>query len=139
MPIPKQRDASAPRTVPVNAAIVPGIARASASIELKEDDQRVDPTVSCSDCDAVCCRLTVVVMPEDNVPEHMIDRSAPGLNVMARGEDGWCVAVDPLRLHCTIYEQRPGICRRFTMGSAYCRDERAKYRDGSRSIPLQLR
>ena len=119
---------------------LPVFAKASPEIESSDDDLRVDPTVSCSHCDAVCCRLTVVVMPEDDVPEHLVDRTSQGLNVMARGEDGWCVAVDPLRMHCTIYDQRPGICRKFAMGSAYCRDEREKYRNGDEKvIPLSLR
>ena len=87
----------------------------------------VDPDVSCSSCDAVCCRLTVVVMPEDRVPRHLVERNAHGVEVMAHDEDGWCVAVDPLRMCCSIYEQRPSICRKFAMGSEYCRDERAAY------------
>jgi uncharacterized protein len=103
------------------------------------DDQHVDGSVSCSHCDAVCCRLTVVVMPDDKVPRHLVERTAAGLNTMARSEEGWCVAVDPIHMHCTIYEQRPAICRKFAMGSAYCRDERSKYRDRSYEIPLTLR
>ena len=87
----------------------------------------VDATVSCSRCDAVCCRLIVVVMPEDRVPRHLVERNAHGVEVMAQNEDGWCVAVDPLRLCCSIYEQRPAICRKFAMGSPYCVDERAAY------------
>jgi uncharacterized protein len=119
---------------------LPVFAKASPEIESSDDDLRVDPTVSCSRCDAVCCRLTVVVMPEDDVPEHLVDRTSQGLNVMARGEDGWCVAVDPLHMCCTIYDQRPGICRKFAMGSAYCRDEREKYSNGdAKVIPLSLR
>ena len=38
------------------------------------------------------------------------------------------------------YDDRPGICRKFAMGSAYCRDERAVYREQvARGIPLVLR
>jgi Fe-S-cluster containining protein len=85
------------------------------------------PEVSCSACDAVCCRLTVVVMPDDPVPRHLVERTPEGLDVMARGEDGWCVAVDPIRMCCTVYEQRPAICRKFAMGSPYCRSEREAY------------
>ena len=87
----------------------------------------VDASVSCTHCDAVCCRLTVVVMPEDQVPRHLVERNEHGVEVMAHDEDGWCVAVDPLRMCCSIYEQRPAICRKFAMGSEYCRDERAAY------------
>ena len=38
------------------------------------------------------------------------------------------MAVDPLHMRCSIYEQRPAICRKFAMGSEYCRDEREIYR-----------
>ncbi|MEP6634350.1 MAG: YkgJ family cysteine cluster protein, partial [Luteimonas sp.] len=75
--------------------------------------ESIDPSVSCSACDAVCCRLTVLVMPEDAVPRHLVARNAEGLEVMARGEDGWCIAIDEHRMCCSIYEQRPAICRKF--------------------------
>ena len=71
----------------------------------------IDASIACGDCDAVCCRLTVVLMPEDSVPAHLTARSMHGPDVMARDEDGWCVAVDPSRMNCSIYEQRPAICR----------------------------
>ncbi|MFC3815576.1 YkgJ family cysteine cluster protein [Lysobacter sp. GCM10012299] len=95
--------------------------------------------VSCSHCDAVCCRLTVVLMPEDDVPRHMVERRDGGPEVMARDEEGWCVAVDHSRMCCSIYDQRPGVCRKFAMGSAYCRSERAAYREmQAQAIPLAL-
>ncbi|RYD14388.1 MAG: YkgJ family cysteine cluster protein [Lysobacteraceae bacterium] len=84
--------------------------------------------VSCTSCDAVCCRLTVVVMPDDEVPRHFVERGADGLEVMGRCEDGWCVALDHARMCCSIYEQRPQVCRKFAMGSGYCRSERHAYR-----------
>ena len=93
--------------------------------------------VSCSRCDAVCCRLTVVLMPEDDVPRHLVERMDGGMDVMRRGEDGWCAAVDHTNMSCSIYSQRPTICRKFAMGSAYCRSERAKYRE-ERRIELAL-
>jgi uncharacterized protein len=110
------------------------------ALPFDDADEAIDPHVSCSACDAVCCRLTVVVMPEDDVPRHLVERTPAGLEVMARDEEGWCVAVDHRHMHCGIYEQRPGICRKFAMGSAYCRDERAVYREQvARGIPLTLR
>lgn len=111
------------------------------NIDIDSDDERIDTAVACSDCDAVCCRLTVLVMPQDDVPRHLVERNEHGLEVMARGEDGWCVAVDQNRMCCSIYDRRPGVCRKFAMGSAYCRDERAQYRDAmaqARTIPLAL-
>ncbi|WP_430390682.1 YkgJ family cysteine cluster protein [Dyella sp. 20L07] len=89
--------------------------------------ESVDPSVSCSQCEAVCCRLTVLLMPDDHVPEWLIERNAHGMETLAKGDDGWCAAVDPNTLRCTIYEQRPTICRKFTMGSPGCRDERDRW------------
>ena len=95
--------------------------------------------VSCTSCDAVCCRLTVVVQPGDDVPRHLVERDEHGLEVMARNEEGWCVAIDPLRLDCTIYGRRPAICREFAMGSRACRAERDDYREAmTRAIPLRV-
>jgi len=89
--------------------------------------ESVDPSVQCSSCEAVCCRLTVVLMPDDHVPEWLIHRDQRGLETLAKGEDGWCAAVDPNTSRCSIYEQRPVICRKFAMGSPSCRDERQKW------------
>jgi len=114
-------------------------AATNAGDERDEGCEGVDASVSCSDCDAVCCRLTVVLMPEDRIPSHLTTRTRHGLEVMARDEEGWCVAVDQNRMCCSIYEQRPAICRKFAMGSAYCRDERAAYRTQlAKGIPLTL-
>ena len=82
---------------------------------------------ACSSCDAVCCRLTVVLLPGDVVPAHLTDYTPEGLHVMARDGEGWCVAVDGARMCCSIYETRPAICRKFRMGGPYCLDIRAEY------------
>ncbi len=96
-------------------------------------------TVACSSCDAVCCRLTVVLLPGDAVPERFTTRTPEGLPVMDHDEDGWCVAIDASRMCCSIYETRPAICRKFAMGGPYCRDVRAEYADHyPREIALTL-
>ncbi len=95
--------------------------------------------VHCESCDAVCCRLTVVLQPGDDVPARFTDVTADGLPVMARDEEGWCVAVDAARMCCGIYDSRPEVCRRFAMGGPYCREVRADYSDRARrGIPLAL-
>lgn len=99
--------------------------------------ESVDPGVQCSSCEAVCCRLTVVLMPGDHVPEWLVHRDAHGPDTLAKGEDGWCAAVDPNTFRCTIYDERPEICRKFAMGSPCCRDERAKWRD-SHALPTPV-
>ncbi|NIK02544.1 hypothetical protein FHR48_001982 [Xanthomonas arboricola] len=93
----------------------------------------------CERCDAVCCRLTVMVDPSDRIPNHLTSVTPEGWHVMARDEEGWCVAIDAARMCCSIYDTRPAICRRFVMSGPYCRDVRATYDDQRRrGIPLTL-
>jgi uncharacterized protein len=81
----------------------------------------------CSSCEAVCCRLTVVLQPEDRVPAYLTTWSPEGMQVMRRGEEGWCVALNTKDMNCGIYESRPTVCRRFVMNGAYCKAIRAEY------------
>lgn len=109
------------------------------SIVILPEDSIVDPSVSCARCDAVCCRLTVALLPDDVVPPHLVTYAKNGVATLARADDGWCVAMDREHMSCSIYAQRPLICRKFTMGSGYCRHEREQYRvDNSRRIPLRV-
>ncbi len=123
----------------MNMRIESPAAETALTYETKPDDHVVDPTVSCSYCDAVCCRLTVVLQPDEDVPAQFVGRNEGGLRVMARNADGWCSALDHERMCCSIYEQRPSICRKFAMGSAYCRDERANYTTEMRAKGIPLR
>ena len=81
----------------------------------------------CDRCDAVCCRLTVVLFEGDDVAGHLTTITESGLRVMARDSDGWCVAIDGARMRCSIYESRPESCRRFAMDGPYCRSVREEY------------
>lgn len=111
--------------------------RSDAPVAGELDDGQ--PRASCSRCDAVCCRLTVVILPGDRIPAHLTTRNEQGLEVMARDPEGWCVAIDPARMCCSIYESRPTICRSFAMDGPYCRDIRRSYQEqSSRRIPLTM-
>jgi Fe-S-cluster containining protein len=90
--------------------------------------------VRCDACDAVCCRLTVVVQPEDRIARHLTEWR-DGLHVMARDPEGWCVALDSARMCCSIYDARPDVCRRFAMGGDGCRTVRADYARGYPESP----
>lgn len=98
----------------------------------------------CSRCDALCCRLTVVVFDDDRVPGHLTVRDAHGTTTMARDPDGWCVALDGAKMNCGIYATRPAICRKFAMAGPYCLDIRAEARRATdaqhtlRAIPIRL-
>lgn len=84
------------------------------------------PEVSCSNCRACCCRLEVMLITDTGVPERHIARDRWGGETMRRLDDGWCSALDRKTFLCTIYENRPWICREFEMGSDECLDERAE-------------
>ncbi|NKZ39353.1 YkgJ family cysteine cluster protein [Oleiagrimonas citrea] len=81
----------------------------------------------CSSCDAVCCRLTVVLQASDRIPDHLTTHTDNGLHVMAKDPEGWCVAMDGARMNCGIYETRPSVCRRFVMDGPYCRAVRTEH------------
>jgi uncharacterized protein len=97
------------------------------ALHIHPDDSKIDPTVSCSDCEAVCCRLTVVLGADDRVADNLVAHGENGVDTMAHGEDGWCIALDRVNKCCSIYDQRPAVCRKFAMGGGYCRLERENF------------
>jgi Fe-S-cluster containining protein len=87
----------------------------------------IDGKVRCTDCQAVCCRLEVLLITNTGVPEEFIETDQWGGMTMARLSDGWCSALDRNTNLCRIYENRPWVCREFQMGGADCVSERAAY------------
>ncbi|MGL5949408.1 MAG: YkgJ family cysteine cluster protein [Aeromonas sp.] len=83
--------------------------------------------VDCSNCEACCCRLEVMLVTDTGVPRHFMDEAEDSVAVMQRSEDGWCAALDRNTLRCTIYAQRPLICREFSVGAPECLAERAEW------------
>ena len=81
--------------------------------------------VTCLNCQACCCRLEVMIITDTGVPSEHISVDEWGAETMLRLDDGWCSALDRDTLKCSIYENRPLICREFEMGSYECRSERA--------------
>ena len=81
--------------------------------------------VSCSNCRACCCRLEVMIITDTGVPDEHIAVDEWGSETMLRLDDGWCSALDRETFLCTIYENRPWVCREFEMGSHDCHNERA--------------
>jgi uncharacterized protein len=82
---------------------------------------------SCSNCAACCCMLEVILMGGDDIPPRFVAEDAWGGSVMRRRDDGWCAALDPATMLCTIYARRPGVCRDFQMGGDECLTERRLY------------
>lgn len=80
--------------------------------------------VTCTSCEARCCRLEVMLITDTGVPEHLVATDQWGGRSMARLDDGWCAALDRNTLMCMIYDKRPLICREFEMGGGDCIAER---------------
>lgn len=89
-------------------------------IEIKNVE---DKAISCARCQASCCRLEVMIISDTGVPEEHIKVDSWGGETMLRLADGWCSAVDRQTFQCTIYENRPWICREFEMASYECENE----------------
>ncbi|MCW8826673.1 MAG: YkgJ family cysteine cluster protein [Gammaproteobacteria bacterium] len=83
-----------------------------------------NPAITCESCDAACCRLQVLLIGDNDVPDELTDVSDWGGQVMRRLDDGWCAAVDRSTMRCTIYSKRSQLCRDFEVGSRECLDER---------------
>ncbi len=84
------------------------------------------PEILCSNCQACCCSSEVIIISDTGVPSRHIDVDEYGSESMLRLGDGWCSALDRDTLMCTIYENRPWICREFEMGSYECKSERTE-------------
>lgn len=84
--------------------------------------------VTCATCRAACCRLEVLLITDTGVPDKFVEIDEWGGMTMARLKDGWCAALDRSTLRCTIYTNRPWVCREFEMGGYECLSERAAQR-----------
>jgi len=80
--------------------------------------------ITCTSCNACCCKLEVILMGDDDPPAEFIATDQWGGQVMRRLDDGWCAAVDRITMLCRIYERRPGVCREFAVGESECLTER---------------
>lgn len=137
---------SASRRHPLAAVAAPSrnrrslIPRRSPTLDTSLDNPRTrSDSPDCGQCDAVCCRLPVLLMAGDRVPAHLTTFDEQGRPVMARDEEGWCLAIDGARMCCSIYASRPGICREFAMGGGQCVEVRQQYRQQLRhGIPLTV-
>ncbi len=87
----------------------------------------IAPDVSCSKCEAICCRLEVLLLADVGVPEQFVEFDEWGGGRMHRLDDGWCAALDRNTMNCTIYDRRPFICRELDMGGDECLSIREDY------------
>jgi len=92
------------------------------------------PIPECAGCGRCCHQVVGLVDGVDVVPEVMVVEHDGQLCMDQRG-DGACVALDPVTKLCTIYEQRPNVCREFGRGGELCVNvlERAARRELGRA------
>ena len=81
--------------------------------------------VTCANCAACCCRLEVMLITDTRVPDRFVATDRWGGERMHRLDDGWCSALDRDTMRCTIYANRPWVCREFAMGGHECLLERS--------------
>jgi uncharacterized protein len=67
-----------------------------------------------------------MLMGEDDIPPELIEVDHWGGLVMARLDDGWCVALNRATMLCGVYERRPSVCRDYQVGGSDCISERSK-------------
>ena len=74
----------------------------------------------CAGC-GVCCHLTVELGAGDSQVPAALTVEYDGVRYMDQLGNGACVALDPATRLCTIYAQRPAVCRSFERASERCR------------------
>jgi hypothetical protein len=81
-------------------------------------------------CHGRCCRLIFALSTQD-LDEGVVrwDYGRPYM-IRQRASDGYCVHSDPTGRGCTVYEQRPAVCRRYD-----CRSDPRIWADYERRIP----
>ncbi|WP_370301522.1 YkgJ family cysteine cluster protein [Alkalimarinus coralli] len=94
---------------------------------INKTDNTDNSKATCSSCEAICCRMKVMIITDTGVPDHYIDTDKWGSETMARLDDGWCAALNRNTMMCSIYEKRPLICREFAMGEDECVSARSNY------------
>jgi uncharacterized protein len=81
---------------------------------------------ACTSCARCCHQVVDLVEGIDRVPEAWVVEHG-GLRCMDQRADGACVALDPVTRLCTIYENRPTVCREFERGGELCRQVLARH------------
>jgi len=79
----------------------------------------------CHACGA-CCRDNVPVEDADAVPASMTMEIAGQRWMRPHAVAPWCGALDLETRRCTIYEQRPRVCREFEVNGPRCAIARSR-------------
>lgn len=107
----------------------PGIA---IRMDSEQDERRSTVEVNCAErmhvCHAVCCKMPIPLSAEE--VESGKTKWDLGHPYMIRQEaDGYCTHNDRPTGHCTIYGDRPKVCRRYS-----CADDNRIWKDFDRMV-----
>jgi hypothetical protein len=103
------------------------VRRSDTDKESKVEEVRVDCEKRKYICKAACCTLTYPLSLQDINQGIRWSLARPFMN--AREVDGYCIHLQRDSLKCTIYEQRPAICREYS-----CRNDRRIWLDFDKMI-----
>jgi hypothetical protein len=97
------------------------------------DKYAVEPAlVDCASllpiCEARCCRLGVCLSAQD-LDEGVLQWNYGKPYELRKAPDGWCTHSDPQTRGCTVYGQRPTICRSYD-----CRTDKRIWLDFEKKI-----
>src|SRR4051812_47082011 len=95
-----------------------------------------DASYECDGCGA-CCKTFPIFASESDARREPRLRSEAGLLPASLRAPGWKYRLYPLPFlqaccfldsddRCTIYDTRPGVCRRFAAGSEQCQQARER-------------
>jgi hypothetical protein len=102
---------------PLQVFLDPTLDKYSLEVECMNCRDRIDL------CEARCCKLSVALSIQD-LDEGIIRWNYGRPYMLATTEDGYCIYSDPESRRCTIYENRPAICRVY-----HCRADERVWQD----------
>jgi Fe-S-cluster containining protein len=115
--------------------------RADTHVEVERAEDKYTlpglPEVDCAGlmhlCRGRCCKLHFPLSFQD-LDEHVVqwDYQRP-YRIRQRKEDGYCVHSSTETHFCTVYEHRPGICRKYD-----CRNDHRIWIDFENKIPAPM-
>jgi hypothetical protein len=97
---------------PLRKALGLRVARSRAPAQ-EQPTQSVDCSACRDICHAKCCSLSFALTREEIRDDHAAWNEQRPF-VIQHGENGYCVHLDRQTFQCAIYENRPGVCRRYS-------------------------
>ena len=83
-------------------------------------------------CQARCCTFAFYLTKQD-LDEGVARWDYGNPYWIRQGDDGYCVHADPTTRRCTIWAQRPHVCRRYD-----CREDKRVWLDYANYIPAPM-